>query len=71
MNDLADEQRTMHMAEQYSDRRIMVNSSSNEIHFIFFFLQRSAMAILRQYVIKRRMKQRLNWIAIQHRARTV
>ncbi len=24
MNDLADEQRTMHMAEQYSDRRIMV-----------------------------------------------
>jgi hypothetical protein len=24
MNDLADEQHTMHMAEQYSDRRIMV-----------------------------------------------
>lgn len=24
MNDLVDEQHTMHMAEQYSDRRIMV-----------------------------------------------
>jgi hypothetical protein len=29
------------------------------------------MTILRQYRIKRRMKQRLNWIAVQHRARTV
>jgi hypothetical protein len=31
MNDLLDEQRTMHMAEQYSDRRMMVNSSSKKI----------------------------------------
>ncbi|CAM4809910.1 unnamed protein product [Rotaria magnacalcarata] len=53
--DLADEQRTMQMAEQYSDRRIM----------------RSAMATLQQYVIKRRMKQRFNWIAVQHRAQMI
>ncbi|CAF0906385.1 unnamed protein product [Adineta ricciae] len=55
MNDLVDEQRMMHMAEQYSDQRIM----------------RSAFVILQKYVAKRRMKQRLNWIAVQHRARMI
>ncbi len=55
MNDLIDEHRMMHMAEQYSDRRIIGKAFAN----------------LRQYVVKRRMKQRLNWIAVQHRARTV
>ncbi len=41
----------------------------NIFHNLFF--KRSAFTILQQYVIKRRMKQRLNWIAVQHRARMV
>jgi hypothetical protein len=36
MNDLVDEQRTMHMAEQYSDRRIMVNNLSKQNPFAYF-----------------------------------
>ncbi|CAF4374713.1 unnamed protein product, partial [Rotaria sordida] len=32
---------------------------------------RSTLTILSQYVIQRRMKQRLNWIAVQHRARMI
>jgi polyferredoxin len=39
--------------------------------FEIFSIKRLAFANLHEYMIKRRMKQRLNWIAVQHRARTV
>ena len=61
MNDLVDEERTTRLAEQYSDR----------IRLDYTITVCVVASGLRQYVVKRQMKQRLNWIAVKHRARTV